>query len=154
MSDKISLKSIIEEMDSQSDIMSAFLNKYTKEIIFISEDEFIMAEDEVDIEELPEWLQEQIKMAGEILYEDNWIPLPSRFEIREYNIMEEFCLSIKDEKISGIIYDSIKGRGAFRKFKDNIQKYNIEENWYKFKEKALKGIAVSWCERNNIDYER
>ena len=90
MSDKISLKLIIKEMDSQSDTMSAFLNKNTKEIIFISEDEFTMSEDEVDIEELPEWLQEQIEMAGEILYGDNWIPLPSRFDIHEYNIMENF----------------------------------------------------------------
>ena len=153
MSNKISLKSIVEEMDSQSDTMSAFLNKNNKGIIFISEDEFSMAEDEVDIEELPEWLQEQIILAGEILYGNNWIPLPSRFEIHEYNIMEQFCLSIKDEKISNIMYDSIKGRGAFKKFKDNIQKYNIEENWYKFKEIALRQIAVSWCERNNIDYE-
>ena len=33
----------------------------TKEIIFISEDEFRIGEDEVHIEELSEWLQEQIK---------------------------------------------------------------------------------------------
>lgn len=154
MSDKIKLNIIIQEMEGQSDEMSAFFNKNTKEIVFVSDDEFRMAEDEEPIEELPEWLQEQINIAEEILYKDNWIPFPSKFEIHEYNIMEEFCLSIEDEKLSDIIYDSIKGSGAFRRFRNNIRKYNIENDWYKFKEKAMEDIAIEWCEENNIDYER
>ncbi len=68
--------------------------------------------------------------------------------------MEEFCLSIKDKRLSDIMYDSIKGSGAFRRFRNNIQKYNIENDWYKFKDKAMKDIAIEWCEGNNIDYER
>ena len=153
MSDKIKLNIIIQEMDSQSNEMSAFFNKKTKEIVFLSDDEFRMAEDEEPIEELPEWLQCQIEIAEEILCGDNWISLPSKFEIHEYNIMEEFCLSIKDEKLSDIMYDSIKGSGAFRRFRDNIQKYNIENDWYKFKKKAMEDIAIEWCEGNNIDYD-
>ena len=62
--------------------------------------------------------------------------------------------TIEDEKISDIMYDSIKYRRPFRRFKDNIQKYNIEDICHKFREESLKEIAVSWCERSNIDYER
>lgn len=154
MSDKIKLNLLIQEMDSQSDEMSAFFNKKTKEIVFVSDDEFRMAEDEEPIEELPEWLQEQINIAEEILYGDNWIPLPSKFEIHEYNIMEEFCLSIKDEKLSDIIYDSIKGSRAFRNFRNNIIKSNLENDWYKFRDEAMRDIAIDWCEGNNITYEK
>lgn len=154
MSDKIKLNLIIQEMDSQSDEISAFFNKKTKEIVFVSDDEFRMVEDEEHIEELPEWLQEQINIAEEILYGDNWIPLPSKFEIHEYNIMEEFCLSIRDQRLSNTMYDLIKGKGAFRNFRYNIRKYNIESDWYKFRDESMRDIAIDWCEGNNITYEK
>lgn len=52
------------------------------------------------------------------------------------------------------MYDSIKGRGAFGRFKYNIQKYNIENDWYKFRGEVLESIAIEWCEGNGINYER
>lgn len=146
MSNKISLKQIIQEMEIQSDEMSAFLNKETKEIVFVSEDEFRKAEDEECIDEFPEWLQEQIEVAEEILYGNGWIPLPSKIEIHKYNIMKEFCLSIEDVRLGNIMFDSIKGRGAFKRFKENVQKYGIEDDWYNFEYKSLEKIAIEWCE--------
>lgn len=65
----VKLDLIIQEMDSQSDEMSAFFNKKSREIVFISDDDIRMAEDEEEpIEELPEWLQDQIETAEEILF--------------------------------------------------------------------------------------
>lgn len=52
------------------------------------------------------------------------------------------------------MYDSIKGRGAFRRFKENIERYNMEDDWYKFQNEAMKTIALEWCQGNNIDYEK
>lgn len=154
MSEKIKLSLIIQEMECQSDEMSAFFNKTTKEIVFVSDEEFRMAEDEEPSEDRPEWLQEQIKTAEEILYGDSFIPLPSTFDIHEYNIMEKFCLSIRDQELSDIMYNSIKGKGAFRNFKINIRKYNIEDDWYKYRDKAITDIAIDWCEVNNINYKK
>lgn len=152
MSNKISLKTIIQEMDSQSDMMSAFLNKDSNEITFVSDEEFRIVENQEPIDEFPQWLREQIKIAEEILYGEGWIGLPTNFEIHEYSIMEKFCLCINDQNLSNIMYDSIKGKGAFRIFKYNIRKYNIEDDWYGFRDNALKKIAIEWCEGNNIAY--
>ncbi len=55
-------------------------------------------------------------------------------------------------KISEILYNSIKGRGTFRRFKDNIYKYNLEEDWYKFRDEAIKQIVIKWCKDNEINY--
>lgn len=55
-------------------------------------------------------------------------------------------------QIRDILYYSIKGSGAFRRFKDNIYKYNIEEEWYKFRDEAIKQIVIEWCEDNEINY--
>lgn len=83
---------------------------------------------------------------------DDYIPLPSSFDIHEYHIMERFCLSITDDKLRDTMSGSIRGRGAFRRFKDNMRRYNIEEDWYKYRDEALKQIAIEWCEENDIDF--
>lgn len=36
--------------------------------------------------------------------------------------------------------------------KDRIRRYNIEDEWYKYKEERLKELAIRWCEENEIDY--
>jgi len=78
--------------------------------------------------------------------------LPDKFEINEYNIMEKFCLSIRNKEISDIMYSLIKGSGAFRRFKDNIRKYDMEDDWYKYRDAAIKEIAIEWCKDNNVKF--
>ncbi|WP_425429451.1 hypothetical protein [Desulfoscipio geothermicus] len=51
------------------------------------------------------------------------------------------------------MYSSIKGSGAFRRFKDNIHRYQIAKNWYKYRDEAIKRIAIEWCEGNGIRYK-
>lgn len=82
----------------------------------------------------------------------NFLGLPTKFDIDEYRIMERFCLSIQDEKTSEALYIAIKGSGAFRRFKDSIHRLAVADDWYKYRDKALKGIAVGWCEENDIAY--
>ena len=76
----------------------------------------------------------------------------SKPPICEYQIMEAFCLSLDDVKLKDKMYYSIKGSGAFRRFKDNIFEYGIEQNWFKYRRDAFKRIAINWCEENNIPY--
>lgn len=47
---------------------------------------------------------------------------------------------------------SNEGKGAFRRFKDTVQRYGIENRWYSYREEVLKNIAINWCENNNISY--
>jgi hypothetical protein len=75
-----------------------------------------------------------------------------RFEIHEYSIMERFCLSVDDEDIRDDLCDAIRGRGAFRRFKDRIQAYGIAEDWYRYRDEALREIAMAWCEEHDIPY--
>ena len=38
-------------------------------------------------------------------------------------------------------------------FKDKIYQYDIEDQWYDYKDQRYKDIAVAWCEENNIEYQ-
>jgi len=81
---------------------------------------------------------------------DHSLPLPDRFELYEYQIMERFCLSLGDEDIRGDLCDAIRGRGAFRRFKDRVQAYGMTEERDRYRDAALREIAMAWCEAHDI----
>lgn len=83
----------------------------------------------------------------------NSIILPTKYEIDEYRILNDFILTIKDTKISDELLSKIKGKGAFRRFKDTLIKFNIIQDWYDFRQEQYKIIAVNWCNKNNIEFE-
>jgi len=149
----VDLDEIIHGMESQSYEMRSFLNMKTGEIVLITDEEFSAAEDDEPLERFPDWQRESIMIAREVLEEDYYISLPSQFDIHEYSIMERFCLSIDDDDLQDIMCSSIKGSGAFRRFKDNIHRYHIAEDWYKYRDEAIKRIAIEWCEDNGIRYK-
>ena len=81
------------------------------------------------------------------------IMLPTRYDINEYSMMEDFIETINDVKLYYQLCIAINGPGAFRRFKDTCINFEIIEDWYKFREKKYKEIAINWCKENNIDYE-
>lgn len=60
-----------------------------------------------------------------------------------------------DEIIDGLeaLYGLIKGSGAFRRFKDAVHHYGIADDWYKYRDNALRQTAIDWCRHNNIEFE-
>lgn len=120
---KIKLSEIIDAMQMQSEMMFHYLNKKTGEIIPISEEEMNAAGNSELLDNAPEWQENCIKTAKKIRETDDYISLPSQFDIHEYDIMEKFCLSIKDQKISDDLSSAIKDRGAFQQFKAKIPQH-------------------------------
>jgi hypothetical protein len=152
----VSLKDIIDEMDTLSDELSGFLNRRTGELITLTSEELSAAEDrdEEDIDEYPEWQQEMIVKAREVIDSDDYLPLPCKFDIHEYRIIEDFCYSLADDMIKENLLHKIKGSGAFRRFKDTIREYGIEKEWYRFRQEELEKIAIDWLEANQISYTK
>jgi len=148
----VKLSDIVDAMDMASDMMTHYLNKKTGGVIPVSQEEMDAAENEDDPKDFPDWQQDIIKVARGIMETDEYISLPSQFDIHEYDMMERFCLSLKDEKISGDLYGTIKGKGAFRRFKDKILEYGIEQDWYQYKDNAYRAKAREWCEENNVEF--
>jgi len=153
MNKPVKLSEIIDGMESQTDEARSYLNKGTGEIVCISDEELSDAEEKRPLESHPEWQRDLIHEATNILEDDEgrYIALPSRFDIDEYYMMEKFALSC-DEKFSASLLAAIKGKGAFRRFKDTVVRLGIEEAWYKFRDKKYKELAIVWCEDNNIEY--
>ena len=151
---RVKLDDIIEGLECQSDEIHSYMDKRTGKVILISDEELCAAENDEPIEDFQDWQHDQIKIAKEILAETgDYIELPSKFDIHEYSIMERFCLSIDDSEISDTLYNLIKGSGAFQRFNNAIHKYDIVEDWHKYRDNRLKEIAIEWCQDNRIEFE-
>lgn len=154
MNAAVSLRDIINELEMLTEERTVFLNKRTGELIVLSEEELSAAEEGADLGDFPEWQQELIVKAREVVESDDCLHLPSKFDINDYKIMEDFCSSIEDQRVSDTLVRAIRGRGAFGRFKDQIRSLGIEEDWYWFRTSALEAIAIAWLEENQIAYTR
>ena len=83
---------------------------------------------------------------------DENISLPTKYDINEYSMMEEFIETIDDERVYNQLYIVLNGKGAFRRFKDTCINFELIDDWYKFREKKYKELAIEWCKDNNIEY--
>jgi len=81
------------------------------------------------------------------------VVLPDKFEIHEYSIMERFCLSLSDEELQDQLLHAIRGSGAFRRFKNAIYRKEIQDDWYRFRDQALKRIAIDFLESEGIAWQ-
>jgi len=154
MSIRVKISDIIDGIESQSDECSSYLNKKTGEVVLISDYEMRAAGEDDPIDDFPDWEQDQVRIARDIISETgDYILLPTRFDVDEYHMMESFCLSLADPKMRDTLCDLIHGSGAFRRFKDAVFHYGVEGQWHAYRDNALKEIAVDWCRENDIEFD-
>lgn len=101
MSLTVKLKDIIDGMEMQMDEASHYLDLKTGEVVFVTDEEMQYAEDD-DIDEddfVPDWQKPQIELAKKILNSDEYLTLPGRYDLNEYQMMENFIETQVPEKL-------------------------------------------------------
>lgn len=77
---------------------------------------------------------------------EDFIPLPGQYEINEYRMMEYFIYELPAGRIRDVLEQAIRGKGAFRRFKDRLFDLEMEQEWYKYRDVCYEKIAREWCE--------
>ena len=150
----VSLRDVLDEMELSSDEATGYINRKTGEIITLTDEVVALAEDPDAAADAPQWQKDLLPKAREVLASEDFIPLPSKFEIHEWAIMERFAQSLTDAAVSDELDAALHGRGAFRRFKDTVQRLGIADEWYRFRDAALEEIAVEFLEAHGIAYNR
>ena len=144
---------IVEVLEIQFDEQSSFLDRDTGQVETVSRDLLSEAEDGAEDLDLPAWQEREWEMAKLIVFSDRFLKLPSKFDVHEWAIMQDFSLSVESERIREDLLHAIHGAGAFRNFKYILRRNGIEQAWFAFRKEALRQIAVDWCEKNQIAWE-
>ena len=154
MSQSVRLSAIMEVIEISSEEFSSYLNRITGHVITLSEEEISAAEEGDDLDDYPESQRESILMAGDFLKnEKDYLGLPTKDDLDEYRLIEKFSLSVEDPNTLDILYGAIKGKGAFRRFKDALHRLNLTDEWYAYREAAVRQVAIDWCELNEINWQ-
>ena len=136
---KVKLEDIIEGMEF-ADMESEYYYHTKTEKVIVYMEEILTGIDSsallTDIEE--NW--------------ENYIHLPTKYDINEYHIMEKFIWQLTSEVMKDKLERTIRGKGAFRRFKNVLYNFGIEKDWFEFRDKEYKKIAIQWCEQHNITY--
>lgn len=66
--------------------------------------------------------------------------------------MEQFIETIGDRRIAEQLDRAIRGSGAFRRFKDALNRLCLEQEWYRYRENAMKDFAIEWAEDNDVPF--
>ena len=149
----VSLQAVVNEMDVFGDEMTAYINKKTGELFTIGDEEARIIEDGDEEDDfIPDWQKEILPKVREVLESSDFVPLPNKYEIHEYSIMERFCLSMEGDDPREELLNAIRGRGAFRYFKGIIQRREIQDDWYSYRNEALKRIAADFLEAEAIAF--
>jgi hypothetical protein len=151
---KVQLSSIVEGIEFQGLESYSYLDLKTGEVILIADEEIRAAESGDDISEQAEWYKEAIARAKEFLEnQDQYLELPTKYDLNEYRIIENFVYSIPIEEQREELLYLIRGKGAFSRFKQGIGRFLLKDKWYEYRDSEITKFAEEWCQENNIQYD-
>ena len=148
----VNLLAVVDQMDVISDEVTAYINRKNGELVTFTAEDISLAEEEDDNYSVPEWQREIVDAAKQALSNDDYLELPDKFEMDEYGIMERYSYAIEDEQVRDALLKAIKGKGAFRRFKDKVHEKGIDKNWHQFRTNAFKQIAADFLLSQGIAF--
>lgn len=159
----VTLKKIAEAIDEQWDEEhDGFYDRQMQEIVFLDSMSCVDYESE-DLQDLPDWQQEEAKLHrliqeddekswGNEDYQCRFLKLPSKFDVHEYRLMELFSAE-QDGNAEIELSRAIRGKGAFRYFRDTIERLGLCDKWHEYRQEHLLELAKEFCEANEIEFK-
>jgi hypothetical protein len=151
------LSDLIEGLEFDSPERRTYFDRQTGQTVTV-ERTFLGAFEDGDEErfaDVPDWQKDEVEVARAIADDDGqrFIHAPAPQEFHEYRHMERFIGSLSDPQAADQLWRAIKGRGAFRYFKDTLYRLGPQDQWYQYRDEARKRFVIAWAEANNVAYE-
>ncbi len=133
----IKLEQVIEAIETADDAFTYLYDTQTGETVLLPDDIMFGERDEA--------LEELIESAPMGRF-------PTKYDIHEYSIMEDFVYSLPSGTARQELINAIRGLGAFRRFKNGIRYHRLEQQWYDYRDQAYREIAIRWCQDQELEY--
>lgn len=156
MNPQVKLSDLMTALEMDMEEYQNYIDRRTGELVTVESRILSALEDgeEGELEHLADWQKEELEIAREIVKDDGsrFLVGPDKFDFHEYRQMERFIQSLTDENAANQLWRSIKGRGAFRYFKDTLHRLGLQDQWYEFRDEAMRRFVVDWAKENGVSY--
>jgi hypothetical protein len=151
------LSELMDALEFESVDRRTYFDRHTGRIVSV-EDSILSAVEEGEDEALRSltgWQKEEVETARAIANHsgDRFIDPPGKFDFHEYRQMERFIGMVENAEAAEQLWRAIKGHGAFHRFKDTLYRLGIQDQWFGYRDKAVKEFVIGWTEANNVSYE-
>lgn len=148
---KAKLKELVEGLEMQSLEVASYLNTRTGEVVTLTDEEMGWA-DGLD-DDAPDWMKDAADLADKVLNSGDYIQVPDEWELDEYRIMADFCWRQPEGEVQEDLLAAIRGKGAFRRFKDTAEELGVISEWFEYRSARFEAFAAQWCADNDIEVE-
>jgi hypothetical protein len=145
-----------------------WLDKRTGEVLFVDEEISRSLELGEDLSNAPEWRRDFIEQARRVLRafgelpgqeEDDseidlgrYVRVPKRESRDAYEDMAEFAETVNNPHLRDLLDVALRGKGAFRRFKDVLLDYPAErERWFEFEEQCRREAIEEWAREKGVE---
>ncbi len=104
--------------------------------------------------DLPERMREFVQAAAlvEAGFGARLIEIPRDDPSEAYRDMEDFIGIVGDGRLQDRLWQAIRGRGAFRRFKDLLADHpREEERWFTFRDGRARRRLLKWLESEGVE---
>lgn len=104
--------------------------------------------------DIPEWQKDNIPLADRVEtgFGTRYIAIPQVESYEGYNDMVAFIETVSNPRLQERLERAIRGRGAFRRFKDVLLDYPKErERWFRFKDDLVHERILEWLDEMGIE---
>jgi len=102
---------------------------------------------------LQDWQQGELLVARQIeANSSRYLDISPDDRYEGYNDMGDFIFTVQDERLQAELWQAIRGRGAFRHFKDVLLQHPRErERWFAFKDELMRQRVADWLAEEEIE---
>ncbi len=167
----VNLSEIEYALEDSSFMVKHFLDLETGEVIPITEEissqleaiyeEYYIPGDEdfdlraaLEASDLSDWEKDAVLEASQVetQFGQRYIRIPEGDSHQGYRDMEDFIDTVENQRLGGRLEQAIRGKGAFRRFKDVLGDYPAERmRWFEFTNARWRERALEWLESEGIE---
>ncbi|THB70345.1 MAG: hypothetical protein D6B28_09500 [Gammaproteobacteria bacterium] len=152
MSLPVNIKEVLEALIYTEDDCTTYVNKVTGELATISDEESNYAHQKLD-ETVPEWIVAGTPRVKQILESEDFLEMPSKYDLHEENIRKTFCETIEKEDVKNYLLKTLNGKHAEDNFTKFIDEFDLNSKWVAHRDNSMKEIATNFLDEHSIPYQ-
>ena len=83
---------------------------------------------------------------------ERFVDAPDQLDFHEYRHMERFIGTVENAEAAEQLWRAIKGKGAFRYFKDTASRLGLLKEWYQYRDEAMREFVRDWAEAHQVPF--